>query len=718
MPAHPAPPTAPDRIPGFPAAAHSVRPGAGSSGVRGAGARLAAWVRTHRTAAALCGLVALAFVPRALVAANLGGVCRDAHFYQSLAAHLRAGDFEHGFAYTGLNLFTALAAAIGAGAERVGWDPLRACVGWGVVAGGLTVVPLFDWLRRQFGARVAVGGCAAFAVHPTLIEVGVEPIREGTFWLAFLAALACLHRAAAPTTVGPAGDEPGAQGWDEGETPDRPPIPGPVWYLPAGLAAAAAVLTRSEGWLLVAPLVGWTALSLARHRAGRFASVRLRLAVGAGCAALLGPAVLAGVNVTALHAHDRWEWGRPALLADGAAWAGEAAGLNDDAPDPAAEPAAGPTGAPAAAPAAAPATPPARTLTTDAAKAAARGERRLARARLNAAERAANREKARAKRAARREAFAVRRRAGGKTLAGDPLWWGYLDGLAGAFKPALLLLIAVGSWVARRRLVRPDTWPLWAASASLLAAVWLRLEHHGDLNGRYFLLAGILALPSVGAALAAGWVLLAGLRVPAGLRARPRFAAPPRPRAAAAWVAAGLLAGLHLHDAVLQTHPRRDRERAAGLALRGELDRRAAATAGDAGGAGRTPEVWAYGPAANLAEAVGGRTRATYRSADPAAAAAAGADVVLLPRRGRRGAAYEPDADRWRAAGYRPLAPPAGTDAGLWEDYVALAPAAGGRRMSPVDSPVRETTPTFGVPPGDDVLRRTAAAPDAARGTY
>ena len=671
MPARPAPPTTDPpavRAPGLP------RPR------RGFGA-----FRPNRAGWVLIGLIALTVAPRAFAAATLGGVCRDAHFYQSLAAHLRAGDLDHGFAYTGLNLFVALAAGLGALAERVGVSSMAAAGAWGVVAAGLTVIPLHDWLRRQFGPRVAVGGCAAFAMHPTLIEVGVEPIREGTFWLCFLAALACLHRAAAPTDPADAG---GA-----GEPAGAPVGPRPVWFLPAGLAGAAAALTRSEGWLLVAPLVGWTALALVRRRGGRWGSVRVRVVAGAVAAALLGPALLTALNLTALHDHARWEWGRPALLAEGAAWAGEAAGLDlaATAPDDDAPAAAPPVKAKAAA------VPPAALkapLPRDpAAKRAERARRRLARAETKARKRAAAHERDKAKHAARREAYAVRRRAAGKTLAGDPLWWGYLDGLVGAFKPALLMLIAGGTLLARRRFLRPDTWPLWCASAGLLGAVWLRLDHHGDLNGRYFLLAGLLALPSAGFALAAAWDALAAVRLPAlpGLSAR----------CAPAWAAALLLGGLHLSDALRQTHPRRDRERAAGAALRAEL--------GPAGGA---PDVWAFGAAANLADAVGGRTRSSYLHADPAEAAAARPDLVLLPRRGRRGAAYEPDAAAWRSAGFRPLPPTA--DAALWDEYVAL---------TPVDSPLRETARLADAAAGDNgessVGRRTAEVTGgAARGVY
>lgn len=286
----------------------------------------------------LWGLVLAAVAPRAVVAWNLTGVCRDAHFYQALAARLREGDLDHGFAYTGLNLFTLLCAGLGAAAQSLGADPLRACVWWGVVAAGLTVVPLHDWLRRQFGAAVAVGGCAAFACHPTLIEVGVEPIREGTFWLLFATALACLHRAAAPgLRTAP----------DGGRALER--AAAPSWFLPGGLAAAAAVLTRSEGWLLILPLLAWAALGVRRRSGGRFATTRFRLTAGAACGLAVGPVALWAANVTALHDHDRWEWGRPALLVEGAAWAGEAAGLElEPAPDSPAPSVSSPTAATAA----------------------------------------------------------------------------------------------------------------------------------------------------------------------------------------------------------------------------------------------------------------------------------------------------------------------------------------------------------------------------------
>ncbi len=128
-------------------------------------------------------LVLLAIAPRAGLAARLEAVCRDAHFYQMLSGRMRSGDVAGAFEQLGLNLYVGLTALLGSFGEALGMGPVSVALAWGVVAGGLTVVPLFDWLKRQFGPGVAVAGTAAFAVHPTFIEIGVEPIRDGTFWL-------------------------------------------------------------------------------------------------------------------------------------------------------------------------------------------------------------------------------------------------------------------------------------------------------------------------------------------------------------------------------------------------------------------------------------------------------------------------------------------------------------------------------------------------------
>ena len=575
----------------------------------------------------LPGLVALTVVPRAALAVRLGGVCRDAHFYQVLGSRLRNGDLDGAFAYAGLNLFTLICAATGAAGEWLGVSPIAAALAWGVVAAGLTAVPLFDWVRRQFGAAAAVAAGAAFAVHPTLIEVGVEPIRDGTFWLCLVTALAALHRAADPDGA------------------DASPLSSPFsprrrlgWFLAGGLAAAAAALTRTEGWLLLAPLVGWTALAAWRRPADRAG-----LLGGAAAALAVGPAALLAVNLTVLHGHPRWEWGRVGLLAEAAGWAAEAVGFE-----------------PGSVPGAAVAVDPAG------------------------------------------EALA----AAAPPAAADSLWRAYLDGLLGAFKPALLVLVALGGLLNARRLRAPDALPLWAMSTALLVGVGLRLHHHGHFNGRYFLPAAVLSLPTAGLALAAAWravALVAGTRVRSGAPGR-RLPAP-----AAAWVAAALIGGAHVADGLQAAHPRRTLERAAAGLLRDRIPARPVGTKADRGGADPGPDVWGFGLAANLAEAVGGRVRTVYSDDGPGATAEAAAlrpDLILLPRDAGCRTDYEPARALWTAAGYRPLDPPRMPgDEAVWDRFVALVPdpaapggpGAGGPAIGSATGSRMATAPKNGV---------------------
>ena len=294
--------------PSPPPAAGSAEPAAGSAPTKleeNAGAspgRFGRWI--------VPALALLAIAPRAGLAFRLDSVCRDAYFYQMLSAKLRDGDVTGGLDKMGLNLYIGLLALLGNLGELIGVGPIAMGMAWGVLAGGLTVFPLYDWLKNQFGRGVAIAGCGAFAVHPTFIEFGVEPIRDGTFWLLAAGALACGYRATRPRSDA-----------DDAASPTEPVPPADTapprlrWFVLAGLATTAAFLTRTEGWLLFVPILLWTALALWRRP-----TRRRRLLGGAAAALAVGPAAILMVNLTLLHDHPRWEWGRLSVLQTVGEW--------------------------------------------------------------------------------------------------------------------------------------------------------------------------------------------------------------------------------------------------------------------------------------------------------------------------------------------------------------------------------------------------------------
>jgi len=547
-------------------------------------------------------LVLLTIAPRVVLAGRLDAVCRDAHFYQMLAGKMRAGDLEGGFHRMGLNLYVGLLAVLGELGEAVGVGAINAALMWGVVAAGLTVVPLFDWVTRQFGPRTAVGAAAAFAVHPTFIEIGVEPIRDGTFWLLIACTLAAAHRAADPSR------EPGSRPFGTGSFRAQ-------WFLLAGLAATAAVVTRVEGWLLLAPVAGWIALAAWRRPAERS-----RLACGGIATLAAGPLVLLLVNVTLLQGHPTWEWGRFSVIESVSEWAWEQVAGEPEEEEPA----------------------------------VAAVSRKLA---------AAKSQIAASESAAAPESSTV-------APPDDPLWEVYLDAVLGAFKPALLILCGVGMLAFWRRLKCPDVWPLWAINASLAAAVAQRLIQFEEINGRYFLPAALLSLPTAGLVLAgaAQWATSA-----AGTVALPR----PRSwwRSAGMGAAMAALAVAHIADGLQAAHPRRCAELRAAAALRGRLDRALAAQSKQ-GETPAAPRVWGLGAAAHLATEVGGDVRTSFDGINIAEARRERPDLIVVPFSSGRYFDFKHTEPLWTAAGFRVVVPPTDPkERPVWQKLVVLVPA-------------------------------------------
>lgn len=240
---------------------------------------------------ALAVLVGLALVPRAGLAIRSQTVCDDAFYYVATAEAVARGDRSQSLEYLSFNVYPFLLAA----AHGVGLEWFTAGKVLSVAASSLVVLPLFGWVRRLFDDRIGLAAAFLYGIHPKLIELGVEPVREPVFWLFFSTAMWLTLRAC------------------RGE--------GLRWHVAGGLAAALAIYTRSEGWLLAIPLAMWSAAAAISSREGRLR----KIAGGAIWLAMIPGIALLG-NLTLLRASDDWQWGRLRMGPDVAMEAAEEGG--------------------------------------------------------------------------------------------------------------------------------------------------------------------------------------------------------------------------------------------------------------------------------------------------------------------------------------------------------------------------------------------------------
>jgi len=226
----------------------------------------------------IAGLLLLSGVVRGLMAWQLRYVCDDAYYYFTLADALQAGDWDWAFQYLNVNVYPAILAVV----QSTGLDWVSAGKLWGVIASSLLVLPLYGWLSRQFSETTAVAACFAYAVNPELIELSVEPIREPTFWLLVTLFLYLTYRAVNELK------------WS--------------LFVGMGIVLFLALHTRSEGWVLLVPLLLWSFSAWVRNVPP--AANRRRLLYGTLLSVGMVPALLIVVNLTLLKSHSRWEWGR------------------------------------------------------------------------------------------------------------------------------------------------------------------------------------------------------------------------------------------------------------------------------------------------------------------------------------------------------------------------------------------------------------------------
>ena len=189
--------------------------------------------------------------------------------YIRVSQALDRGDPQPMVDQFGLNVYPLILT----GLHRLGGDWELAGQAWSVAMASLVVLPLFGWLRRQFDDATAAAGCALYAIHPKLLISSALIIRDPTFWLLLTLTVYLAWRAVLELK--------------------------PWLFAAAGVALALAIHTRTEGLLLLAPLVLW-----AVFRWPAVGGHRLRLALGGLLCLAMIPAWVLLMNVTLLRGHS------------------------------------------------------------------------------------------------------------------------------------------------------------------------------------------------------------------------------------------------------------------------------------------------------------------------------------------------------------------------------------------------------------------------------
>lgn len=220
-------------------------------------------------------LMLLTVIPRLLLARQISVICDDGYFYLSVVEMWKQGQTDAALNYLNLNIFPFILWGLESAGLAFPWNFKL----WGILISGLTVLPLFGLVRRLFNDRWATIAVLLFAMHPELIKLSVEPIRESTYWFCFILASYSLLRCAT----------------------SRNNIAAPIT---AGLATACTVLTRSEGWTLI-PLAFFWLFSLAPATVSRLRQTQRIVIILA-----MIPLCMFVMNLTLLAGHHHWEWGR------------------------------------------------------------------------------------------------------------------------------------------------------------------------------------------------------------------------------------------------------------------------------------------------------------------------------------------------------------------------------------------------------------------------
>jgi len=217
-------------------------------------------------------LLAACLAPRLVAAWRWDIIWGDTICYLFAAEALERGDLELAFRDFGLNVYPAVLCLL----RKLTADWQTAAKWFSVAAATLTVLPLFGWLRRQFDDRLAAIGCLCYAFHGKLVAVSPLAIRDPIFWLFVAGTVYWAWRAAAEVRL--------------------------AAFAAAGAAFTLAVHTRTEGWVLLAPIVLWPAI--------RFATAgqqRTRLVAGTALCLAVMPTTVTSLNLTVLRDYPQWQ---------------------------------------------------------------------------------------------------------------------------------------------------------------------------------------------------------------------------------------------------------------------------------------------------------------------------------------------------------------------------------------------------------------------------
>ncbi len=217
-------------------------------------------------------LVAVCFLPRAIFAVGWNQLWTDSVSFHNASVALSQRDWNGAFGEFGLNLYPIVLWLL----RSLFADWETAAKWFSVAAASIAVVPLFGWTRRQFDDRVAIVACLCYAVHGKLVAMSCLAIRDPLFWLLLLTAFYLFWRAAVE------------QRW---------------WlHLASGALLLLNVHLRTEGWLLLVPLLGWNAIRA--YWGGR--AVAVRAAAGVILALAVVPLCLCAINTTWLRDAPQW----------------------------------------------------------------------------------------------------------------------------------------------------------------------------------------------------------------------------------------------------------------------------------------------------------------------------------------------------------------------------------------------------------------------------
>ncbi len=375
------------------------------------------------------GLLLACFLPRILLSWQMPAYCNDAYFYIHLADQITKGNVGPLIDHFGINVYPLVLVA--GHALGFSWPVVGAS--WGILMGSLTILPLYGWLRRIGNESIALAGCFLYASHPKFIEISVEPIRDPTFWFLFVLTLYFTWRVLEGFKL--------------------------RWCLAAGAALALAVHTRTEGWLLLIPLLTWLVIG-GWESPGR----RWKAALGTSALFCMIPLFVALINLTLYRGEPDWQLGKLKHFAT--CWEWVQSQITEPAPLPVAA-----TAVPAA---------------NQPTKQAHQAFPAHAEASVSREPAAAGLEPARQTDGPLLSLILPKRGSRSRT---------FLQQFHSTLEPLHLLFIFVGLLAARRFVCGRRFLPLVVVAVLVGIAIWIWISHYGVSNGRYFLTAYLALLP-------------------------------------------------------------------------------------------------------------------------------------------------------------------------------------------------------------------------------